>query len=166
MANVGAAISYAMSWEDASGQGVITEDDGGRTRYGIAEKYHPELTNSLFYSSMGATAAYQIAKSIYEIQYCEPLSIAEIANQDIANKLLSLGINIGISRASKMLQQAVGVAEDGVVGVHTLMALSKSETNEVLASLRASAENYYVAVASDHPGDEMYLDGWLRRARA
>jgi lysozyme family protein len=167
MANVDEAIDYVLSWEDSSLTGVITETaDGYHTRFGIDEHYHPELTNCLFYSSMGSVAALQIAKGIYAKQYADPLSIEDISNQDIANKLLSLGVNIGIVPAGKMLQSAVGVTEDGVIGVQTLMKLSSAEANDVLADLRASAERYYVAVASDHPGDEMYLDGWLRRARA
>lgn len=166
VANVDVAIGYALSWEDSTLSGKITEDDGGRTRFGIAEIYHPELTNSMFYSSMGSTAALIVAKGIYAKQYAEPLCIEEIANQDIANKLLSLGINIGISRASKMLQAAVGVAEDGVIGAQTLLALSRTSTNEVLADLRASAERFYVQDAAANPENDKYLNGWLARARA
>jgi lysozyme family protein len=165
MANVDAAISYTLEFEDSTLSGKITVDDGGRTRFGIAEKYHPELTNSLFYSSMGQVAALQVARGIYAKDYADQLCIEEIANQDIANKLLSLGINIGISRTSKMLQSAVGVTEDGVIGVQTLLALSRAEVVDVLAALRAQAERYYVQVAAD-PEDEQYLAGWLRRARA
>lgn len=168
MANVDAAISYALEWEDSTLSGVITTNNDGvtKTRFGIDQRYHPELNNSLFYSSMGSTAALIIAKGIYAQQYADPLCIEEIANQDIANKLLSLGINMGISRAAKMLQSALGVAEDGVIGVHTLLALSKASTVDVLANLRASAERFYVQDAEEHPEMEDQLKGWLRRARA
>ena len=166
MANVDAAISYVLGWEDSTLSGKITEDEGGGTRFGVAERYHPELTNCLFYSSMGSVAALQIAKGIYAREYADPLSIEEIANQDVANKLLSLGVNIGIVRAGKMLQSAVGVAEDGVIGVQTLMKLSSADPQQVLADLRASAERFYVQDVAQDPSNEKYLAGWLVRARA
>ena len=166
MADVDAAITYTLQFEDSTLSGKITVDEGGPTRFGIAEKYHPELSNCLFFNSMGSIAALAIAKGIYATQYAEPLCIAQIANQDIANKLLSLGVNIGIPRAAKMLQSAVGVSEDGVVGALTLMALSKADPLEVLADLRASAESYYYHVAANNPEDAEYLNGWLARARA
>lgn len=166
MADVSVAIDYVLEWEDGKLTGIITHDDGGRTRYGIAERFHPELTACGFYSDMGSIAAIQIAKGIYDISYCQPLCIEQITNQDIANKLLSLGVNIGVHQASKMLQSALAVNEDGVVGVHTLLALSTAEPLEVLADLRASSERYYHEVVAQHPEDVIYLDGWLRRARA
>jgi lysozyme family protein len=167
VADVNKAIDSVLEWEDASLSGVITTaPDGKRTRFGIDEHYHPELSNCLFYSSMGQVAALQIARSIYDLSYCQPLSIAEITDQDVANKLLSLGVNIGVSRASKMLQASVGVAEDGVVGAGTLMALSKATPIQVLADLRASAERFYYADVAEHPENQKFLNGWLRRARA
>src|SRR6202166_5347148 len=108
MANVDAAIDYVLGWEDSTLSGVITTTaDGKRTRFGIDEHWHPELTNCLYYGSMGQVAALQIARGIYDVSYCQPLCIAEIANQEIANKLLSMGVNVGVVNAARMLQSAV-----------------------------------------------------------
>src|SRR5580698_4667134 len=117
MANVDAAIDYVLGWEDATLSGVITTArDGKRTRFGIDEHWHPELTNCLYYSSMGRTAAFEVARRILDLQYCQPLCIAEIVDQDIANKLLSLGVNMGVINAARMLQDAVTVEGDGRIG--------------------------------------------------
>jgi lysozyme family protein len=166
MANVQAAIDYVLSWEDSTLQGKITVDPGGRTRFGIAEKFHPELTNSLFYTSMGQLAALEIARSIYDISYCQPLCIAEITDQDVANKLLSLGVNVGVVTAAKMLQDAVMVAGDGRIGPLTLSKLESLDQQRVLDNLRDEAENYYSALIERHPEDAVYRAGWLRRAEA
>lgn len=115
---------------------------------------------------MGKDAALVIAKGIYREQYADQLCIEQIADQDIANKLLSLGVNFGIRRASKMLQCAVGAADDGVLGVQTLLCLSRSDGPQVLADLRANAERFYVQDVAEHPEKEKFLDGWLERARA
>ena len=166
MADTQVAISYVLTWEDATLSGKITVDPGGRTRFGIAEKFHPELAASLFYSSLGSQAALQIARGIYERQYCEPLCIAQIADQNVANKLLSLGVNIGILPASRMLQDAVMALVDGNIGPLTLMKLSESDPVVVLNQLRAQAEAYYRNLVAENPSDAVYLDGWLRRAAA
>lgn len=166
MADVQVAIDYVLSWEDTTLSGKITVDPGGRTRYGIAEKFHPELTNCLFYGSMGQIAALQIARGIYETSYCEPLCIAEISNQDVANKLLSLGVNTGLIPAVRMLQDAVCVVGDGRIGPLTLHALDLAEPEKVLADLRTEAESYYEDLVEKNPNYEVYKAGWLRRAAA
>jgi lysozyme family protein len=167
MANVEAAIDYVLGWEDASLSGVITTaPDGKRTRFGIDEHWHPELTNCLYYSSMGSVAALQIARGIYDVNYCQPLCIAEIDNQEIANKLLSLGVNVGVINASRMLQDAVTVAGDGRIGPLTLHALDLADPLKVMEDLRAEATNYYDELVARDPDKQAFLRGWLRRASA
>lgn len=166
MADVSAAINYVLEWEDSTLSGVITEDAGGKTRFGVAERFHPELSACLFYGSMGQIQALQIAKGIYDISYCQPLCIAEISNQDVANKLLSLGVNLGVTQAAKMLQDAVRVVGDGRIGPLTMDALDHAEPLDVLSALRAEAESHYMQLVAADPSKQEYLNGWLRRARA
>lgn len=167
MADVEIAIDYVLQWEDASLSGAITNaPDGKRTRFGIDEHFHPELTNCLYFSSMGKAAALQIARGIYLRQYCEPLCIAEIPDQDVANKLLSLGVNVGVVPAARMLQDAVRVVGDGRIGPLTLHALDLALPQKVLEDLRAEAESYYDTLMQTNPKLAMYRAGWLRRANA
>lgn len=167
MADVQAAIDYTLQWEDATLSGAVTTArDGKRTRFGIDEHFHPELTNCLFFESMGQVAALQVARGIYDISYAQPLCIAEITNQDTANKLLSLGANIGVEQASKLLQDALKVVGDGRIGPLTLYALTQDDPGNVQAKLRCEAEAYYEAVLKARPEDEKDRAGWMRRAAA
>jgi lysozyme family protein len=167
MADVQAAIDYVLGWEDASLSGVITTaPDGKRTRFGIDEHWHPELTNCLYFGSMGQMAALQIARGIYETSYCAPLCIADIASQEVANKLLSLGVNVGVMNAAKMLQDAVNVMGDGRIGPLTLHALDLTDAAKVLSAMRLEAETYYEGLIARNPALEVYRAGWLRRAAA
>jgi lysozyme family protein len=115
---------------------------------------------------MGQVAALQIARGIYDISYCQPLCIVEIASQEIANKLLSLGVNVGVVNAAKMLQDAVTVVGDGRIGPLTLHALDLADPQKVLEDLRAEAENYYDTLTAKNPNLAVYRAGWLRRAAA
>lgn len=166
MANVQAAIDYVLRFEDPTLSGVVTTDPGGRTRFGIAERFHPELTNCLFYSSMGATAALTIAMRIYSDTYAAPLCIADIQSQDVADKLLSLGVNCGVRSASKRLQEAVEVKGDGRIGPITLDALDRADPDTVLARLKQLAVEHYEELIRDNPSLAIYRSGWLARARA
>lgn len=155
-----------LDWEDATLSGKITVDAGGRTRLGIAERFHPELTETTFYTSMGIIPAVNMAVGIYKAQYAEPLSIAEMANQNIANKMLSLGVNVGIKRAAMWLQAILKIKADGSIGAFTLMALSDADPLGVLAALKERAVRFYVQDVQDHPELEPDLKGWLARANA
>jgi lysozyme family protein len=163
MANVDEAIDYVLGWEDANLSGAITTAaDGKRTRFGIDERWHPELSNCLYFSSMGQVAALQIARGIFDVNYCQPLCIAEITNQEVADRLLALGVNAGVVNAAKMLQDAVTVVGDGRIGPLTLHALDLADPEKVLADLRAEAESYY----NEHADLAVSRAGWLRRTTA
>lgn len=161
------AIDYALRFEDATLSGVITKSpDGKRTRFGIDEHFHPELTNCLFYSSMGSVAALQVAMGIYDRDYCQPLCIEQIVSQEIANKLLSLGVNCGVVPAAKMLQDILGVNGDGRIGPITLDRLDRADAESVLEAMKARAAAHYEWLARENPSLKRYLGGWLRRAMA
>lgn len=166
MANSDEAIVYVLSWEDPRLTGKITVDTGGRTRFGIAERFHPELTATLFYSSLGSEAALVIAKGIYKKQYCDPLCIDLMSDQPIANKVLSLGVNVGTIPAAKMLQDALHIVGDGRIGPLTLHALDIANKPQVLAALKKEAVYYYECLVLNNPALSIYRNGWLRRAEA
>jgi lysozyme family protein len=167
MADVKTAIDYVIGFEDSTLSGVITETpDGKHTRFGIDEHDHPELTNCLFYGSMGSMAALKIAESIYEREYADPLCIAEIQNQPLANKLLSLGVNCGVVTIAKILQGILGVSGDGRIGPLTLDAIDKADQSDLLDRLRAAGAQHYLDLIAANPSLAEYKKGWLARAEA
>lgn len=167
MANVNAAIDYMMGWEDSTLSGRVTHTkDGKRTRFGVDEHSHPELTACGYYDTMTVGAAFQVARKLYTEEYADPLHIKDIVNQEVADKLLSLGVNIGVRTAAKMLQQALTISGDGHIGPLTLHALDLAIPQRLLADLRLYAENHYNKVIAAHPEDEIYRVGWMRRADA
>lgn len=172
MANAITAIDYVIgTWEDVGLTGVVTSNKrtGKRTRFGIDETWHPEMTNSTFYTTMSNSDALDLAQTTYYGQYAKPLCIDHINGQQIANKVLSLGINIGVRNASKLLQLAANVPfqPDGIIGDITLAMVNlKTPPQTLLANLTQRAVEYYENVVKLHPEDQEFLVGWLRRARA
>jgi lysozyme family protein len=101
-------------------------DPGGPTNFGIT------LADYRRYAKRNATAAdirtmkIGEAKAIYRSRYWDALACDELpAGVDYA--VFDYGVNSGIGRSAKVLQRAVGVTPDGVVGPHSLAAVVKRD---------------------------------------
>src|SRR5438045_9393302 len=92
MANFEEALVFVLRNEDPHLSGVVTEDSGGRTRFGIAERFHPELGDE-FYSGV-LESALVTAGEIYRAEYWQSIHGEEIKAQAIATKLLNMAVNM------------------------------------------------------------------------
>lgn len=163
MADVNVAIDFCLWQEDKSMAGhvsTVRADRGGATRFGIASKFHPELVKSGFFNEMivGRTDALAMARLCYTVSYAKPLMLLNLADQQIANAVLSFGINAGIKPAARLLQYAAGVDPDGVVGMKTTTAANASDPRRLLAEFSFAATCYYIEL--DQPD---FIKGWKNR---
>ena len=169
MANFEEALAFVLRNEDPHLSGIVTGDSGGRTRLGIAERAHPELGDG-FYTGP-ADQALATAREIYRSDYWQPIHGDEIADQQIAAKLLDMAVNMGVRQAIVLCQRAVNaagfgrVAEDGVFGAQTLAAVNHCNSESLLSALREVCANFYQHVVAVRPEMQVYLRGWLARAR-
>lgn len=178
MASVGDAVHFVLLQEDAKMSGDVTEakgDPGGKTRFGIASRWHPDLVPSGFFDEhkMGRSAALAMATSIYIHQYAPPLELPSIDSQDIANRLLSFAVNEGQVEAVKLVQKALqasgwrNVDVDGEFGPNTLAAVNQVDSATLLEHWRNLQTVYYARwVAEDAPNRSGELRGLLNRAAA
>lgn len=170
MANFEEAITFVLRNEDPHLSGVVTEDSGGRTRFGIAQRFHPELGDE-FYNGP-ADAALETAREIYRSQYWEAIRGDEIHGQKIATKLLDMAVNLGVRQAVVLGQRAVNsimelpIAEDGSLGLKTLAHINAADPALLLVHLREACGNFYQHLAAVRPEAQQYLRGWMNRARA
>jgi lysozyme family protein len=169
MADFDQAFAYLMKFEDEGLSGRVTKDAGGRTRFGIAERYHPELTHSGFYDDMSKYEALLLAKETYQQHEWHAMQGDKISSQELANKMLSLGVDIGIVAVIRWAQEAAHVDVDGQVGPATLAAWNKATgatgTGAVFHAISMDAEAHYRQRAQDDAADRKYLGGWLKRAQ-
>src|SRR5258708_25764842 len=99
------AFDFTMKQEDARLSGVVTVDAGGRTRFGIAQKFHPDLPESFF---DGPTEdALARSEEIYKHDYWDPMRLREIEHQNLANKLMDMGINMRTHQAAHLVHRAL-----------------------------------------------------------
>src|SRR5690348_11903465 len=105
MANFDEALAFVLRNEDAQLSGVVTQDSGGRTRFGIAERFHPGLGDTFYTES--TERALDIAREIYRSEYWNPIRGDEIRDQQVATKMLDMAVNLGVRQAIVLCQRAL-----------------------------------------------------------
>lgn len=164
MADFNQAFNYLMKWEDDGLTGRVTADLGGRTRFGIAERYHPYLTSTGFYDDMPNAEAIVLAKSAYQHAEWTAMAGDKLASQPLANKMLSLGVDIGIMAIVRWAQDCAEVVVDGRVGPMTVRAWD-IQAPAVFRCISLDAEAHYRQRADVEVADKKYLGGWIKRAQ-
>jgi len=133
-------------------------DAGGTTRFGIDQRSHEGVD----IDKLTVEQATQIYRKDYwgkgncqELPW--PISLAHFDGC----------VNVGINRATKILQEAVGANSDGSFGPATKRALieacNKSSPRDIAEKISQGRRTYYCNLASKRPEMERYLNGWLNR---
>lgn len=173
------AFDFTMQHEDAQLSGVVTTDTGGRTRFGIAQKFHTDLDDRFFDGP--AEDALATAEQIYEHDYWGPMRLAEVENQNIANKLFDMGVNMGIHQAVHLAQRALNalisagaqpppaaeaLLEDGIIGDHTVAAINAADPIQLHGMIAEMCKAFYIHIVTNNPAQAVNLHGWLKRAES
>jgi lysozyme family protein len=172
MADFKSAFAFVLQHEDSTHSGKVTVDAGGRTRFGIAERFHHDLPEEFFAGP--AEDALAEAEKIEEREYWGAMRLAELENQNVANKLFDMGVNMGARQAAVYAQRAANVlvavdahvAEDGVIGPRTLAAINATAPIAYYQLLCQFSAAYYRHLAAVNPALAVNLAGWLKRAEA
>jgi len=167
MADINKATLYVLRNEDEKMTGKVTTDRGGMTRYGIAQKYHPNLDPS--YYTCPALYALAQAQQLYKSEYGQPLYIGSITSQAFANKLLDLSVKCGAHEAQELAQKVAvslgaTIAIDGHMGPASVAAINKIPESSLITKLIDLAQAYYRRVALIDHASPNELASWLTRA--
>jgi len=133
-------------------EGVLSddkEDSGGLTKYGISQKAYPDLEIS--------TLSKDEAIEIYRADYWGA-SRANLIPWPLSLYLFDAAVNQGRRPGTKLLQQALGVAPDGVIGPKTIAAANRAGPEQAALYLALRARRY-----AEHPKWDRYGTGWLKR---
>lgn len=115
-------------------------DPGGETKFGISKRAYPDEDI--------ANLTRERAMELYHRDYWLPIKGDEMTS-DVATMVFDMAVNMGVGKAARVLQRALGVKEDGVLGPVTLSAsrapgvLSKVATERVLAYTKTANFDVY-----------------------
>lgn len=130
------------------------DDPGGETNWGITKRTALE---SGYSGSMRNLTRAQ-AKAIYRRAYWDRAK-ADQYDFAIGYNLFDAAVNHGIGNAIRLLQRAVGVADDGIVGPVTLGAINAVGVDDVLLLFNAERLRFYTKLSTF----STFGRGWVNR---
>jgi lysozyme family protein len=111
------------------------------------------------------------ASQIYMTYFWNPHHIGSIGDQDLANKVFDLTVNMGPGGALPPLQSAVNAcggtcAVDGVLGPISIAQINALDPANLLAQYKQLVAQRYTAIATANAELTGDLNGWLARLNA
>jgi len=155
------ALPFILRWE--GGFVDHPSDPGGRTNKGVTQRTY---TNWLARRGLPPSDVKNITdaevKAIYESDYWLPPRCNELPTQlDLVQ--FDTAVNMGVGRAVRLLQTAVGCGADGQYGTETAQAVARCESRPTLAAYCEAREAFYRRLVAKKPELKVFLAGWMNR---
>jgi lysozyme family protein len=166
-------------------------DAGGETYRGISRKYNPRWSGWDLIDDMKNQSNFprclddddeldNDVMEFYEQMYWDVNLLDEVDSQAVASEMFDTGVNMGVSRAAKFLQEALNylnrdersyddLVVDGRIGPASLRALdyilSQGDEDVLLIILNVLQGQHYLNYMKKSPTQEKYARGWLKRVQ-
>ncbi|KAI98986.1 hypothetical protein CN11_03260 [Haemophilus influenzae] len=129
-------------------------DPGGETNWGVTKRTAQANGYTGAMKTMTRQQAYEIYRRAFWLRYnCEQMPDA------VAYQFFDAAVNHGVGNASRMLQRAVNVADDGIIGNMTIAAIKKMAISDVIMRLNAERLEFYCKLGTF----ATFGKGWVRR---
>jgi len=125
---------------------------------GINDKYHPAAAEMLKNLAPGER---RDAAARYVVEYTKPFT-SKLPEQ-YRPFFQDLAFNRGVGGATKFLQRAIGVKDDGALGPLTLKALEGMNPSEVMKNVSVEQMTYERKLAEQNPERKKFLNGLQNR---
>ena len=150
----------SLAWVRVSegGNDDDPHDPGGRTSRGITQReYNAYCQMAGLPQGDVWKAPDPVVDDIYHKSYWLPYCPTMPAGVDYV--FFDVCVNAGPGRAARTLQQGLGVADDGHIGMVTSAALSKADPKVLINTMSDKRLAFYRAL----PGYRFYGKGWNSR---
>jgi lysozyme family protein len=134
-------------------------DPGGMTNLGVTKRVWEEwVGHPVGEKEMRALTAAQVAP-LYKRKYWDAIHGDQLPS-GLDYCLFDTAINSGVGRASKFIQEMVGVAADGAIGNNTLLAISQFKDVKMLVDEYCDKRLDFLQKLKTWP---VFGKGWGRR---
>lgn len=149
--------SLALLLKDEGGNDDDPADHGGRTSRGVTQREYDAYRRMSGETPQDVWIASDLEiADIYHDHYwhpwCDQLPIG------IDYLYFDLAVNAGPYRATKILQRAIGVTDDGIFGPITLESAIKVNPKLLIAAYSDAKRNFYRSLHQPR-----FIKGWLNR---
>lgn len=134
------AVAFVLRPDIEGEWGAVPGDPGGRTRWGISTRAHPDVDLT--------TLTREGAVELYRARYWRVAGCDRVP-PPFRLPLFDAAVQHGPTQAVRLLQDAAGVTRDGVIGPRTLAALTALPWSQLLVRVLTLRLRFYAG-----------LDGW------
>jgi lysozyme family protein len=153
------ALKHILKYE--GGYVNHKDDPGGRTNLGVTQRVWEDWTGkpATEEDMRGLTVA--MVSPLYKKRYWDAVRGDDLpSGVDLC--VFDCAVNAGVGRASKFLQQAVGVTADGQIGPMTVAATTAKPAEEVIEAFCNLREAHYKSLSTF----ATFGKGWMNRLGA
>lgn len=129
-------------------------DPGGETNFGITKN----TARKFGYTGSMRNIPTDVVERIYKSMYWDAMS-CDSFDFSFAFHFFDAGVNHGLGNARRILQRAIGVVDDGIIGKITLAAVNKHRPHQLIALFNAERIAFYTRI-STFP---TFGRGWMNR---
>ena len=133
-------------------------DPGGMTNLGVTRNVWRDWDNRDVDEAEMRSLTPELVTSLYKTRYWDAVK-ADDMPRGVDYALFDSAVNMGPSRAAKMLQAALEVKTDGVIGRATIAAATAADPVELLEAFSLGKEAFYQSL----PTFATFGKGWLNR---
>lgn len=158
------ALPFVLRWE--GGYVNHPADPGGATNKGVTQKVYSTwlARRGRPDADVRGLADAEMA-DIYEEGYWGPARCEELPAL-LDQVQFDTAVNMGVGRAVRFLQEAVGAAVDGGFGPGTRESVRQANPAAALVRYLDIRERFYRRLVDSNPSLGVFLQGWLNRLTA
>jgi lysozyme family protein len=118
------------------------KDPGGRTNLGVTQRVWEDwIGHEVDEKAMRALTP-AIVAPMYEMKYWRT-SYCEKLPRGLSLLVFSMAVNAGSGRSVKLLQDAIGVVADGVIGPNTMARINEANVETLIDKFSEARTAYY-----------------------
>jgi lysozyme family protein len=134
------------------------KDPGGRTNLGVTQRVWEEWIGHPATEKDMRELTPAIVAPMYEMRYWRT-SYCEKLPRGLDLLVFSMAVNAGAGRSVKLLQDAIGVVADGVIGPNTMARINEANVETLIDKFSEARTDYYKGLKLF----PVFGRGWLNR---
>jgi lysozyme family protein len=150
--------SFEMMLASEGGYVNHPSDPGGMTNLGVTKRVWEEWTGRESNEAEMRALTPELVETLYKVRFWDACRCDEMPS-GIDYLVFDFAVNAGPSRSAKILQTAVGVPADGVIGPVTLAAVKAQDPDWLIEKFSQAKEDFYRSLGTF----ETFGKGWLDR---
>ena len=137
-------------------------DPGGATKFGVTQRYLTNARKSAQFANLPASVADITAQQAHDLYAADQWQAVHGDSLPPAVALLAFdcAVNGGPGTAANVLESALGIPQDGIIGPHVIAAAKAADPAKLAAEFAARNAVHY---AKFYTTESQFMLGWMRR---